>query len=80
MGKHPRTGEETQSLEAFLLDCPDMDEGYIDRRCAFLGLSLDAADRCDLLARRDELIDDEANVKSAVEYLRRPARKRTEHC
>jgi hypothetical protein len=80
MGKHRRTGEETQSLEAFLLDCPDIDEGYIDRRCAFLGLSWDAADRCDLLARRDELIDDEANVKSAVEYLRRPARKRTEHC
>jgi hypothetical protein len=50
------------------------------RCCAFLGLSLDAADRCDLLARRDERIDDEANVKSAVEYLRRPARKRTEHC
>jgi hypothetical protein len=54
-------------LKISLADCPDVDEGHIDRYGSFSGLSFDTTDRDDMLARSDELFSDEANVKSSIE-------------
>jgi hypothetical protein len=54
-------------LEISLTDCPDVSERHIDWYATSPSRSFDTADRDDMLARRDELFGDEANVKSPIE-------------
>jgi hypothetical protein len=42
-------------------------EGHIDGHGCFAGLSLDATERDDFVARGNELFGDEVNVKSSIE-------------
>jgi len=67
MGQRGCVSEGPQSLETSLADCPDVDEGYIDRDAPSSRRSYDTTDPDDVLARGDELFGDEMNVKSPIE-------------
>jgi hypothetical protein len=67
MGQHCCVGESTQTLEIPLTNRPDVSERHIHGHGCFSGLSLDATERDDSLARSDELVCDEVNVKSSIE-------------
>jgi hypothetical protein len=54
-------------LETSLTDCPDVDEGDIDRDATSSRRSYDTTDRDNVLAPGDELFGDEMNVKSPIE-------------